>query len=618
MFRAHFRPALTLAAAAAGLLLARTPAAAAPPSHPPAAQPAPQACEPAFPLSTRGRYIVDRCGNRFKLKSFNWAGASDRREVPGGLDHQSLHDLVSMLKRAGFNSVRLPFSNDMLHPSDAKPAARRCLDNLHVTCIDAGKNPNLVNLTALQVLDSTVAELTRQGMAVILNNHTTNSVWCCGWTDANGFWDSQQSLERWQNDWVMLARRYSGNPAVVGADLRNEVRPHGLDSPNWGQGNRHDWRKAAQEMGNRILDVNPNLLIVVEAVNWWGLLVDGSRPYLRPAANLPVLLKRGDKLVYAVHNYGYIGPNCALCTFGGRYADLDRASFNRTLNEEWGFALGSNQAVTAPVWVSEFGASYNESEDKMRNWLGQVVDYMADQDVDWAYWAANALKLDTGDGVGREETFGLFVYPAWDSLRVDWRSEPMRRLMNAGGKTGAVALNHFFPLYLASTAGSELNALDFDWHAGYRKVSCPGTERMTGISNRFAILCTNSAANPQLGAPTRYYDVVTAEANPLVYGDWARGSVKLECPLNAYAAGISYDALGGMVGLLCAGNPAGTGYATRTALDFWRNDNRKSTSGGDWRSGELKAQCRDDQYVIGVAHAMYGAVRYGAALLCAG
>ena len=68
----------------------------------------------------------------------------------------------------------------MLHPDDNKPAAQRCLEKHGVTCIDTTKNPELLNKTALEVYDAVVAELTRQGLVVILNNHTTKSMWCCG------------------------------------------------------------------------------------------------------------------------------------------------------------------------------------------------------------------------------------------------------------------------------------------------------------------------------------------------------------------------------------------------------------------------------------------------------
>src|SRR5262245_1922782 len=68
----------------------------------------PESGAPALPLSTRGRYIVDADGNRFKLASVNWYGASDARNVAGGLDTAPLADIVGAMRALGFNSVRLP------------------------------------------------------------------------------------------------------------------------------------------------------------------------------------------------------------------------------------------------------------------------------------------------------------------------------------------------------------------------------------------------------------------------------------------------------------------------------------------------------------------------------
>ena len=94
---------------------------------------APAQAEPASwtgPLSPRGRWIVDAHGDRFKLKSGNWHGASGTwngsgdindpanhhagekaDQVPLGLDRASVQQIISGFKEIGANSVRLPFSN---------------------------------------------------------------------------------------------------------------------------------------------------------------------------------------------------------------------------------------------------------------------------------------------------------------------------------------------------------------------------------------------------------------------------------------------------------------------------------------------------------------------------
>lgn len=49
-------------------------------------------------------------------------------------------------------------------------------------------NPNLFGNTALEVFDKTVESLTKAGVAVILNNHISDAMWCCSDWDGNGLW----------------------------------------------------------------------------------------------------------------------------------------------------------------------------------------------------------------------------------------------------------------------------------------------------------------------------------------------------------------------------------------------------------------------------------------------
>jgi hypothetical protein len=264
------------------------------------------------PLSTRGRYVVDARGERFKLKSGNWHGASGTwngsgdiadpanhhageksEQIPLGLDRASLDEIVSSFAELGINSVRLPFSNQMIREtrtvSNVKDAALR------------GKTP-------LEIYDAVVRRLTERGFAVILNNHTTTARWCCG-VDGNERWNTSQSAQQWEEDWLFMTRRYRDNKRVVGADLYNEVRRTILDDPNWGWGNQHDWQRASQLVGDRILtEANPDLLIIVEGINWTGIPADGlphGRPTLEPLRTLSHTLVDSGKLVYSAHFYGY-------------------------------------------------------------------------------------------------------------------------------------------------------------------------------------------------------------------------------------------------------------------------------------------------------------------------
>jgi endoglucanase len=126
------------------------------------------------PLRTQGRHIVDSDGQRFKLISINWYGGSDELFIPGGLDKVNRSLIAETIYRMGFNSVRLPYSDEMVvtNPEIPKHLVRA--------------NPDLKGLRALEVFEAVVSSLTEAGLAVIINNHITSAKWCCGADLCNG------------------------------------------------------------------------------------------------------------------------------------------------------------------------------------------------------------------------------------------------------------------------------------------------------------------------------------------------------------------------------------------------------------------------------------------------
>jgi aryl-phospho-beta-D-glucosidase BglC (GH1 family) len=380
-------------------------------------------CDKPFELSTQQNQIVDSCGNKIKLKSVNWYGAHESSEVVGGLDHQSLEYIVTLIKNGGFNSVRLSFSNQMLHNTLAVDPAR------------VAANPALVSKTPLEVFDDVVNALTDAGLIVILNNHTTTSTWCCGF-DYNGLWyhPRNQTTEQWIDDWTMLAKRYRDNPLVAGYDLRNEVRTTKYqntifpENPNWGLGDKNDWKLAATSAGNAIHKVNPKVLIIVEGINWSGIpMLGGYRPMLTEVKDNPIVLAVPHKLVYQEHVYAFTGPSHTgdpLSSIGhSRYSDMDEATLRATLDKEFGYISELRHAYTAPVWLGEFGVSGENASELDKDWFRFVTNYLIDKDMGWALWALNPERAD-----GTDDFFGL-MNKDWSGYREDWRREFVQRLL---------------------------------------------------------------------------------------------------------------------------------------------------------------------------------------------
>ncbi|MFC9328508.1 glycoside hydrolase family 5 protein [Kitasatospora sp. NPDC057015] len=613
----------TLAVLATLALLLTGSAAAAAGGAGPADRPAPLtaaglAASWTGPLSTSGRYVVDATGNRFKLKSGNWDGAQGHwlgsgdiadpanhehaepsGNMPLGLDRVPIARILGDFHALGLNSIRLPFSNALIHDTATVPDAA------------VAANPGLRGRTPLQVLDAVIAALTADGFAVILNNHTTTARWCCG-LDGNERWNSGQSTEQWIADWVFMAGRYRDDKRVVGADLRNEVRRDVLDDPNWGWGDAHDEYAAFEAAGNRILQTAPDLLVVMEGINWQGVPLDGlphGRPVLTPVQNLSNTLVRSGKLVYSAHFYAYTGPNHSGATGLGethdpRYQDLTPEQLAQAVDQQALFVTRGGQHFTAPVWISEFGAGGRGPADpKERAWLDRFTDILVANDTDFAVWP---LVGWTRDGVPQDNWALLSYDAAGTRLGIeepgDWRAADWHRLVDAAGHTGPVPATERWNMLALDHADLDTSARMLalpDWDRGARKGSCPDSERLAGLGRGDGRgLCTDAGGPARSAAP---YPVVTDERY-VTGGDWASGYSKLQCPDGTFAAGYSVrgDA---MSALLCA--PAATALPTagRTVW-FDHGDNRPAgggSTGSDWAPGSYKGQCADHEYLAGVA-----------------
>lgn len=581
----------------------------------PAAAPASLADTWKPPLSTRGRYIVDADGDRFKLKSANWHGAQgswtgsgniddpanhNAREksdqMPLGVDRTPIATILADFHALGVNSFRLPFSNEMLHDTRAVPDA------------SVAANPQLRGKTPLQVFDAVVAAATAEGFAVVLNNHTITSRWCCG-VDGNERWNTSQSTAQWEADWLFVAKRYKDNKRVVGADLYNEVRRTVTDDANWNWGNDHDWWLASQRLGDRLLtEANPDLLIVVEGINWQGIPLDGfahGRPTLEPARTLSHTLVASNKLVYSAHFYGYTGPNHTGATGLGethdpRYRDMTRDELFVTLRRQAFFvAADTGQHYTAPVWISEFGVGADDTDPKSRAWFANFVDYLVANDTDFAYWPAvgfaghNPWNLLDYDTEGRRS--GILDGG-------DWRAADWNRLVNAPGQAGPVAASATWDMLNLDHADAvqsvRMRALP-DWDSGARKGVCPDGRRLVGLAHRDGRgLCTDAGA-PGLTTASGAFTVVHDERF-VQQGDWAGGYTKYQCPVNQVMTG--YSVRGQAVsGVLCTQATRALPTTGRTVW-FDRGDNRPAGNpGGEFASGNYKGQCATDEYAAGIA-----------------
>lgn len=352
----------------------------------------------SLPLSTSGRHVVGADGRPVRLASVNWYGASDAAQVPGGLEAQHRALIASAIHRLGFNSVRLPYSDEMVRTNPVVDAEQ------------VAANPDLVGLRVLDVFFAVVHALTEQGIAVIVNNHITESRWCCDLQPCDLTWSNsalgplcrvRQTEDDWIANWRAVMAPLVDNPLVIGADLRNE--PRGLfGAPGWAV-----WARAAAKCGDALHKLNPDWLVVVEGI--------GSANLLQYARQTPVLLSRANKLVYSAHVYGWSGWGS-----GRPYWTRGYGSFAAEMRANWGWLMDED---VAPVWVGEFGAPAHPNKGDAHYWHN-LMRYLREVGrPGFAYWALNPTKFD-----GQGEGYSV-VQRDWLTPRRDYRLFDILRLI---------------------------------------------------------------------------------------------------------------------------------------------------------------------------------------------
>ena len=189
---------------------------------------------------TGGQQILDADGTPVRSPASTGSASRPRTTRRTGCGPRTTRTCSTRSRRLGFNTIRLPFSNQ-LFDAGSTPERHRLLR----------KNPDLQGLTgaADHGQDRRLRRADRPAGhpgPPPARRRRPVALWYTG----------AYPESRWIADWTMLAQHYAGNPTVIGADLHNE--PHGPAC--WGCGDRAtDWRLAAERAGNAILGVEPEL-----------------------------------------------------------------------------------------------------------------------------------------------------------------------------------------------------------------------------------------------------------------------------------------------------------------------------------------------------------------------
>ena len=320
-------------------------------------------------------------------------------EIAHGLWAQDYHAIINDIKNLGYNTIRIPFSNQLVEDPIVP-------QNLSFSSNTGPINTDLQGLSALQDLQKIVTYAGQEGLKVILDDHRSEAGESA---ESNGLWYTATfTSQDWLNDWVTLAKMFAGNPTVVGFDLRNEPHTPAGDTyalgATWGTGDPStDVRLAYEQAGNAILAVDPGALIFCEGISenptsagglnstWWGgdLALARSKHWCDcRAGQYPVVLSSPGHVVYSAHDYG---PDLFQQTWFN--SSTTAASLDAVWNQNWGYLYADD---TAPVWVGEFGTDnsaadiQSSSPGSQGQWFADLVSYLQGNPwMGWTYWALN-------------------------------------------------------------------------------------------------------------------------------------------------------------------------------------------------------------------------------------
>jgi endoglucanase len=373
---------------------------------------------------TNGTSIVDASGRPVHIVGVTWYGMESTRWVPAGLDYQPYTKIMSLARSLGYNTIRLPFSNQLV---ETNPVVTQ-----HIRV-----NPQFDGVHALTVLDDLIGYAGKLGLKVILDDHISaaeipsmvNNL------DEPLWYTPKYPESAWINDWKTLARRYKGTSTVIGVDLRNEPHTAGPGPWNlhaylhqgatWGpyrgvDNASTDWRLAAEKAGNAVLSVNPHLLIFVEGIHlypdprqpggvsggWWGWNFSMIPRY-------PVVLHVTHQLVYSPHDWG---PWKWEQTW---FPHMTYTSMLNVWHAKWSFLLDNARASYAvPVLLGEFGTCTTNPQcvDDVRQgnqaqWFHFLLRFLKEhRQVGWDFFALNGSNSNNGPADN-----GILA-PTWDKV----------------------------------------------------------------------------------------------------------------------------------------------------------------------------------------------------------
>ena len=435
-------------------------------------------------LHAKGSRLYDMNGNEVWLTGANWFGFNCTECVPHYLWSGDIDHMVKDIADHGVNVLRLPVSTELLYNwmvGDPDP----------IGSVNPNDDPNypinvdLINpdgsvANSQQTFDVLLAKCKKYGVKCFIDIHSPESnnsghnygLWYGKSFKGRDGKTVEVTTDVWIETLAWCADHYKGDDTLIGFDLKNEPHSTYGGAPVdaiWDDSNApNNWKKAAQDCADAILEKNPNALILIEGVEgfeghgaWWG----GN---LRGVAKYPVMPASGtSQIVYSPHDYGPIVS--------------DQTWFNKDFTEKtllddywydtWAYLIDKDMY---PLLIGEWGGRLDGGDNE--KWLGLLRDYMIKNHINHTFWCLNDDSGDTG-GLWKDIQFGVTqgadgkmegkTTINWDTEKYEtyyypaiWKTSTSKKFISldhqvALGKDG-ISLNEFYTSY-AKTEGSNLD-----------------------------------------------------------------------------------------------------------------------------------------------------------------
>lgn len=402
-----------------------------------------------------------------RFTGINWSGMENIEGVPHGLalGQSSIDNIAKKLNEMEINAVRLPLNAKMII-SNSEPDVKKF--------VDVYNNPDLAGVgTYIDMIKKIVQGLAKQQIAVLLDIHKIDPLFKDDTSEHLWYTDDvpyEEMLAMFKLMTSELCNDLQYN--IIGVDIKNE--PVGgcwpkKDSDGTCPSSKN-WPRAVEEIGNEILKICPNWLIVAEGLyaqnlrreingqmytynDWYGAS-------LQNATENPIKLTKKNKLVYAPHFYSpsvypasyFFAEQSTKPLNGGHevsvveYPDTPegntklRNAVYKVMDEAFGNVVTESGV---PVFLGEFGGIYGSAEllkgKTSTRVLDMVIQYASDNKMTGGFsWALNPDgRYDFNDEyvkfskTKKPWQFGLYADEKWDKLNEEYAAG-LRKLKGNG------------------------------------------------------------------------------------------------------------------------------------------------------------------------------------------